>query len=108
VPLGAPIGTNRGLQTRELIEIMIAKINLPVVVDAGIGKPSEAAEALEMGAAAVLVNTALATADDPVRMAQAFGMAISAGRLGYLAGPGATQNLARASSPLTGFLHDED
>ncbi len=108
MPLGAPIGTNRGLQTRELIEIMIAKINLPVVVDAGIGKPSEAAEALEMGAAAVLVNTALATADDPVRMAQAFGMAISAGRLGYLAGPGATQNLARASSPLTGFLHDED
>lgn len=108
MPLGAPIGTNRGIRTRELIEIMIAEIGLPVVVDAGIGKPSEAAEALEMGAAAVLVNTALATADDPVRMAKAFGMAVSAGRLGYLAGAGATHNLARASSPLTGFLRDED
>lgn len=108
MPLGAPIGTNRGLQTRELIQIMIAEIDLPVVVDAGIGKPSEAAEALEMGAAAVLVNTALATASDPVLMAKAFGMAVPAGRLGYLAGPGATQNLARASSPLTGFLRDEE
>lgn len=107
MPLGAPIGTNRGLQTRELIKMMIAEINIPIVVDAGIGKPSEAAEALEMGAAAVLVNTALATADDPVMMANAFRLAVLSGRLGYLAGPGATQNLAVASSPLTGFLREE-
>ncbi|MCL6589974.1 MAG: thiazole synthase [Firmicutes bacterium] len=104
MPLGAPIGTNRGLQTRELIRMMISEINLPIVVDAGIGKPSEAAEALEMGAAAVLVNTALATAEDPVRMAEAFRMAVLGGRLGYLAGPGAAHDIAQASSPLTGFL----
>ncbi|ABO48623.1 thiazole-phosphate synthase [Desulforamulus reducens MI-1] len=107
MPLGAPIGSNRGLQTRELVRILIEEISLPVIVDAGIGRPSEAAEAMEMGAAAVLVNTAVATAKDPVAMARAFGLAVEAGRTAYLAGPGATQQVARASSPLTGFLREE-
>lgn len=107
MPLGAPIGTNRGLKTRELVQILIAEINLPVIVDAGIGRPSEAAEAMEMGSAAVLVNTAIATADDPVLMAEAFGQAVEAGRKAYLAGPGASHQLAVASSPLTGFLRKE-
>jgi thiazole synthase len=104
MPLGAPIGTNRGIKTRELVRIMIEEIDLPVIVDAGIGKPSEAAEALEMGAAAVLVNTALATAENPVLMAAAFGKAVEAGRLAFLSGPGAVRETASASSPLTGFL----
>ncbi|AEF92966.1 Thiazole synthase [Desulfotomaculum nigrificans CO-1-SRB] len=104
MPLGAPIGSNRGLKTKELIRILIEEISLPVIVDAGIGRPSEAAEAMEMGAAAVLVNTAVATADDPVMMARAFGLAVAAGRAAFLAGPGATQQYAVASSPLTGFL----
>jgi thiazole synthase len=107
MPLGAPIGSNRGVQTRELVRIMVEEIDLPVIVDAGIGKPSEAAEAMELGAAAVLVNTAIATADHPVKMAAAFGLAVRAGRLGFLAGPGATQTVASASSPLTGFLTAE-
>ena len=107
MPLGAPIGTNRGLRTRELVEILIAEIDLPVIVDAGIGRPSEAAEAMEIGAAAVLVNTAIATAENPVLIAEAFGQAVDAGRKAYLAGPGATQRLAAASSPLTGFLRQE-
>ena len=106
MPLGAPIGSNRGLKTRELVRILIEEIPLPIIVDAGIGRPSEAAEAMEMGAAAVLVNTAVATASDPVTMARAFGMAVEAGRIAYLAGPGETQEYARASSPLTGFLRD--
>jgi thiazole synthase len=80
MPLGAPIGTNRGLKTRELIQILISEINLPIIVDAGIGRPSEAAEAMEMGAAAVLVNTAIATAENPVLMAEAFAQAVEAGR----------------------------
>jgi len=108
MPLGAPIGTNRGLKTRELIQILISEINLPIIVDAGIGRPSEATEAMEIGAAAVLVNTAIATADDPVLMAEAFGQAVEAGRKAYLAGPGASRRFAEASSPLTGFLRDED
>ncbi len=107
MPLGAPIGTNRGLKTRELVQVLISEINLPIIVDAGLGRPSEAAEAMELGAAAVLVNTAIATADDPVLMAEAFGLAVQAGRKGYLAGPGATQRFAEASSPLTGFLRNE-
>jgi thiazole synthase len=107
MPLGSPIGTNRGLKTRELLEILISEINLPVIVDAGIGRPSEAAEALEMGAAAVLVNTAIATAQDPVLIAEAFGQAVSAGRKAYLAGPGSVRRFAEASSPLTGFLRKE-
>lgn len=107
MPLGAPIGSNRGLKTKELVRIMIEEIELPVIVDAGIGRPSEAAECMEMGAAAVLVNTAVATAADPITMAKAFGLAVSAGRAAYQAGPGAVSEYARASSPLTGFLRDE-
>lgn len=107
MPLGAPIGTNRGLKTRELVQILISEINLPVIVDAGLGRPSEAAEAMEIGAAAVLVNTAIATAENPILMAEAFGQAVEAGRKAYLAGPGATQRFAAASSPLTGFLRKE-
>jgi len=108
MPLGAPIGSNRGLKTREMIRILIDEIDLPVIVDAGIGKPSEAAEAMEMGAAAVLVNTSVATAKDPVLMAAAFNLAVKAGRQAYLAGMGLTREYARASSPLTGFLRDEE
>lgn len=105
MPLGAPIGSNRGLQTKELIRILIEEISLPIIVDAGIGRPSEAAEAMEMGAAAVLVNTAVAVAEQPIMMGQAFGRAVEAGRLAHLAGPGAVTVQAAASSPLTGFLH---
>jgi len=104
MPLGAPIGTNRGLRTAELIEIMIAESALPVIVDAGIGRPSQAAEAMEMGAAAVLLNTAIAASDDPVRMAEAFKYAVRAGRQAFLAGMAGTSKTANASSPLTGFL----
>ncbi len=104
MPLGAPIGTNKGLKARELIKIMIDEIDLPVIVDAGLGRPSHAAEAMEMGAAAVLVNTAIATADDPVAMAEAFALAVKAGRMAYLAGMGVVKEYAEASSPLTGFL----
>ncbi len=109
MPLGAPIGSNRGLATREMVGILIAEIRLPVIVDAGIGRPSQACEAMEMGAAACLVNTAIATAGDPVLMARAFGEAVNAGRRAHLAGPGrALEAGAAASSPeegqLTGFL----
>ncbi|MDO8577814.1 MAG: thiazole synthase [Dehalococcoidales bacterium] len=107
MPLGSPIGTNRGLKTRELVEILISEISLPIIVDAGIGRPSEAAEAMEIGAAAVMVNTAIATAQNPVLMARAFGQAVEAGRNAYLAGTGATKRFAEASSPLTGFLRKE-
>lgn len=111
MPLGAPIGSNRGLQTREMIRILIEEIDLPIVVDAGIGAPSQACEAMEMGAAACLVNTAIATAADPVRMAAAFGRAVAAGRDAWLAGLGRvlTEGGA-ASSPqegtFTGFLDE--
>ncbi|MBI4295790.1 MAG: thiazole synthase [Chloroflexi bacterium] len=108
MPLGSPIGTNRGLKTRELVQILVSEIDLPIIVDAGLGRPSEAAEAMELGAAAVLVNTAIATAENPVLMAEAFGKAVEAGRQAYLAGPGAQRHFAEASSPLTGFLRDED
>jgi len=104
MPLGAPIGTNKGLKTRELVKILIDEIDLPIIVDAGLGKPSEAAEAMEMGAAAVLVNTAVATAGDPVMMAEAFSLAVSAGRKAFISGMGSTKEYAEASSPLTGFL----
>lgn len=104
MPLGAPIGTNKGLRTKDMIKILIEEIDLPIVVDAGIGRPSEAAEALEMGADAVLVNTAIASAQSPVDMARAFKLAAEAGRTAYLAGPGAVKEKAQASSPLTGFL----
>ncbi len=104
MPLGAPIGSNRGLRTRDQIRIIIEQANIPVVVDAGLGAPSHAAEAMELGADAVLVNTALSDARDHGAMARAFAMATEAGRLAYRAGLGPVRDTAEASSPLTGFL----
>ena len=104
MPLGAWIGSNRGLRTRDAIEVIVSQAGVPVVVDAGLGVPSDAAEAMEVGADAVLVNTAIAVASDPVTMARAFALATQAGRLGFLAGRGAVRETAAASSPLTGFL----
>lgn len=107
MPLGSPIGSNQGLKTRAALEIIIEQANIPVVVDAGLGLPSHAAEAMEMGADAVLVNTAIATAKDPVAMAGAFKLAVEAGRTAYRSGVAAADKKASASSPLTGFLRDE-
>ncbi|SKA63540.1 thiazole synthase [Desulfobaculum bizertense] len=104
MPLGAPIGSNRGLRTKEMIGIVIEESSLPVVVDAGLGRPSQACEAMEMGAAACLVNTGIASSAEPVQMARAFGEAVRAGRTAFLAGAGAQNTEAVASSPLTGFL----
>lgn len=104
MPLGAPIGSNRGLKTKELIEIMIDQLDIPIIVDAGIGKPSHAMEAMEMGADACLVNTAIASSKNPADMAKAFSMAVEAGRLAYKSKFGAASREANASSPLTGFL----
>lgn len=107
MPLGSPIGSNKGLATRNFIQILIDEIDLPIIVDAGIGRPSQAAEAMEMGAAAVMANTAIATAGDVAAMAHAFKLAIKAGREAYLAGLGRViEKGAVASSPLTGFLED--
>ena len=106
MPLAAPIGSNRGLETRAFIQILIDEIDLPIIVDAGIGKPSQACEAMEMGSAAIMANTAIATAGDVPAMAAAFKNAIEAGRAAYLAGLGRTlPRGASASDPLTGFLH---
>lgn len=107
MPLGSPIGSNQGLKTRSALQIIIEQANVPVVVDAGLGRPSHAAEAMEIGADAVLVNTAIATADDPCQMAAAFKLAVEAGRLAYISGSAAASKRASASSPLTGFLRDE-
>ena len=104
MPLGSPIGSNRGLQTRTFLEIIIEQSNVPVVVDAGIGRPSDAALAMELGADAVLVNTAIAVAPDPVQMAEAFRLAVIAGRLAYECGVPQEHTRAQASSPLTAFL----
>lgn len=104
MPLGAPIGSNKGLKTRDFLEIIIEQSNIPVVVDAGIGAPSHAAEAMEMGADAVLVNTAIAVSADPIAMGKAFKMAVEAGRMAYNARLGNVSNKAVASSPLTSFL----
>lgn len=104
MPLGSPIGSNRGLQTRDQLRIIIEQATVPVVVDAGLGAPSHAAEAMELGADAVLVNTALAIATDPNRMARAFKAAVEAGRAAYEIGLAAQQPQASATSPLTGFL----
>lgn len=104
MPLGSPIGSNKGLKTREMLEIIIEQSNIPVIVDAGIGAPSHAAEALEMGADAVLVNTAIAVADNPVAMAKAFRLAVEAGRIAFEARLGNQSQNAVASSPLTNFL----
>lgn len=107
MPLGAPIGSNKGICTKEFIQILIDEIDLPVIVDAGIGRPSQACEAMEMGAAAVMANTAIATAGDIPAMAEAFRMAITAGRKAYLSGLGRVMERgASASSPLTGFIQD--
>jgi thiazole synthase len=108
MPLGAPIGSNRGLRTRDQIEIILEQCSVPVVVDAGIGAPSQAAEALEMGAAAVLVNTAIAIAPDPARMALAFRRAVEAGRAAYEVGLGEAAFAASPTSPLTAFLEHAD
>jgi len=105
MPLGSPIGSNRGIQTRDQIRIIIEQATVPVVVDAGIGAPSHAAEAMEMGASAVLVNTAIAVANDPTRMAIAFRMAVESGRMAYEIGLSEPQETASATSPLTGFLN---
>ncbi|QTG89671.1 thiazole synthase [Vibrio furnissii] len=104
MPLGAPIGTNQGLSSKTFLEIIIDQANVPVIVDAGIGAPSDAALAMEMGADAVLVNTAIATASDPIAMARAFKLAVEAGRLAYESGLAAQHQHAAASSPFTAFL----
>lgn len=106
MPLGSPIGSNQGLQTKPMLEIIIEQSSVPVIVDAGIGVPSHASQAMEMGADAVLVNTAIAIADNPVEMAQAFDLAVKAGRMAYRAGAGESVDHAVASSPLTSFLND--
>lgn len=106
MPLGAPIGTNRGIRTKEMVQILIDEINVPIVVDAGIGRASEACEAMEMGADAVLVNTAIATAGNPADMAKAFNLAVKSGRMAYVSKVGTRKKCASASSPLTGFLNE--
>lgn len=107
MPLGAPIGSNKGLCTKDFIQILVDEIDLPIIVDAGIGRPSQACEAMEMGVDAIMCNTAVATANDVGLMAKAFKQAIEAGRAAYLAGLGRVLDFkAEASSPLTGFLED--
>lgn len=106
MPLGAPIGSNKGLRTIDFLEIIIAQSKVPVIIDAGLGSPSDAAKALEIGADAVLVNTAIAVAADPARMAEAFKMAVIAGRMAFLSRLGQPSNFAQPSSPLTSFLHE--
>lgn len=107
MPLAAPIGSNKGLSTKDFIQILVNEIDLPIIVDAGIGRPSQACEAMEMGVAAIMCNTAVATAGNVALMAKAFRQAIEAGRAAYLAGLGRVlNNRAEASSPLTGFLED--
>jgi len=105
MPLGSFIGSNRGLRTREIIEILIENCSVPVVVDAGIGRPSQAADAMEMGADAVLVNTAISASENPALMGEAFSMAVKAGRMAYMAKLAEEKSSASASSPLTGFLN---
>ena len=107
MPLGAPIGSNKGLLTKDFIQMLVEEIDLPIIVDAGIGRPSQACEAMEMGVDAVMANTAIATARDVASMARAFKLAIEAGRAAYLAGLGRVlERRSEASSPLTGFLQD--
>ena len=106
MPLGAPIGTNRGIETRSQIEIIVEQSRVPVVVDAGLGLPSHAAEAMEIGADAVMVNTAVAIASDPAAMARAFASAVEAGRIARLIGASSRRERASATSPLTGFLDE--
>jgi len=103
MPLGSPIGSNRGIRTRDMIEIIVEQSHIPVIVDAGIGLPSHAAEAIELGADAVLANTAVAAAEDPVKMAEAFKLAVRAAELALQAGPPAPRVTASASSPMNAF-----
>lgn len=108
MPLGAPIGSNKGLLTKEFVKMLVEEIDLPIIVDAGIGKPSQACDVMEIGVDAIMANTAIATANDVVKMAKAFKLAIEAGRLAYLAGLGRVlEYRAEASSPLTGFLEED-
>ena len=107
MPLASPIGSNKGIRNEDMLRIIIEQSNVPVVIDAGIGAPSDACKALEMGADACMINTAIAIADNPVEMAEAFAMSIDAGRKGYLAGLGVMSNFAVATSPLTAFLDEE-
>ncbi|MBU1086104.1 MAG: thiazole synthase [Candidatus Omnitrophica bacterium] len=107
MPLGSPIGSNRGFKTEELVRIMIRQIKVPIIVDAGLAMPSQAAKCMEIGCAAVLVNTAIATAQDPINMALAFSLAVEAGRKAYLSSKRPGIDFAQASSPLTGFLTQE-
>jgi thiazole synthase len=106
MPLGAPIGTNKGLVSREFLHIIIEQSQVPVIIDAGLGAPSHAASAMEMGADAVLVNTAIAISPDPIKMARAFRLSVESGRMAYTAGLASRENYAVASSPLTAFLDD--
>jgi len=105
MPLGSPIGSNRGIRTKEICQIIINEIDIPVIIDAGIGAPSDAAMAMEMGADAVLVNTAIASAENPDKMAEAFKLAVQAGRIAFTSKLGAKSEVANPSSPLTGFLN---
>lgn len=107
MPLGSAIGSNRGFKTKELVKIMVQELKVPVIVDAGIGKPSDACECMEIGCSAVLVNTAIAIAKDPVSIAEAFSKAVYAGRLGFLSGMPISTDFANPSSPLTGFLRTD-
>ncbi|MDR3244235.1 MAG: thiazole synthase, partial [Elusimicrobiota bacterium] len=106
MPLGAPIGTNKGLRSIDMIKILIEEIKTPIIVDAGLGKPSDACQCMEIGCAAVMINTAISSSADPVLMAEAFKDAVTSGRKGFLAQFGEISNKAKASSPLTNFLRD--
>ena len=106
MPLGSPIGSNRGLKTEELVRIMIEEVGAPIIVDAGLGRPSDACRCMELGCAAVLINTAIAISPDPVNFAEAFNRAVSSGRQAFLSGIPTQSNVAQASSPLTGFLRE--
>jgi thiazole synthase len=106
MPLGSPIGSNKGVRTKDFIEIIVEQSNVPVIIDAGLGLPSHAANAMELGADAVLVNTAIAAAGNPVEMAMAFKKAVEAGRSAFLSSPATQSPVAVASSPLTSFLND--
>jgi thiazole synthase len=107
MPLGSPIGTNKGLKTKEMVKILIEEIDTPIIVDAGIGKPSDACECMELGCAAVMINTSISSSSNPTLMAAAFKDAVNAGRKAFLAKLGTISNQANASSPLTGFLRND-
>lgn len=107
MPLGAPIGTNKGLKTKEMVKILIDEIDTPIIIDAGLGKPSDACKCMEIGCSAIMINTSISSSPDPILIAEAFKDAVNAGRKAFLAKLGAISDRARASSPLTGFLYDK-